>query len=84
MIEIALFEHWKKTELEQGRRITVAEVVRETGLQRNTIQGLLDGETTRLDTHVLDGLCRYFDVPAGTVPFLQYVPDTHERGNHAG
>lgn len=78
MIKIALFEYWKKTELEQGRRITVAEVVRETGLQRNTIQGLLDGETSRFDAPVLDALCAYFGVPSGTpIPFLVYVSDNH-------
>ena len=85
MVKIALFEFWKNAELERGQRITVAEVVRATGLQRNTVQGLLDGETGRLDVHVLDALCRYFGVPSGApIPFLIYEANTPERGNHAG
>lgn len=79
MIEITLFEFWKKAELERGQRITVAEVVRATGLQRNTIQGLLDGETRRLDAHVLNGLCKYFNVPPGPVPFLIYESDDSDH-----
>lgn len=84
MIKCTLFEAWKKAELERGRRITVIEVVNATGLSRNTVQGLLDGETTRFDAPVLAALCKYFSVPAGPIPFLEYVPDDPERGNHAG
>lgn len=74
-IQITLFAYWKQKEAERGERITVAEVARVTGLQRNTIQGLLDGETSRFDAVVLDALCRYFDVPAGPIPFIVYATE---------
>jgi DNA-binding Xre family transcriptional regulator len=75
MVKSALFEYWKQAELERGERITVADVVRSTGLQRNTVQGMLDGETTRYDAPVIDALCKYFAVVPGPVPFLVYELD---------
>ena len=75
MIKSTFFEFWKSAEIDRGRRITVAEVAKATGLRRNTIQGLLNGETTRFDAPVIDALCCYFNVPAGPIPFLVYEPD---------
>ena len=70
-----LFAFWKQKELERGERILISDVVRETGLQRNTIQNLLNASTTRFDAPVLKALCAFFDVPAGPVPFLVFEQD---------
>ena len=79
-----LFEFWRQKEVEQNRRITVSEVSRDCGIHRDAIQRLLDNESTRFDGPTLAALCKFFDVPAGPIPFLEYVPDESERGNHAG
>ena len=65
--------------MELGRRLTIAEVARGTGLERNTIKSWLDNRTTRYDQPVIDALCRYFDVPAGMIPFIVYEPDEGEE-----
>lgn len=71
-VRSTLFEFWQRKEMERGERISVAEVARATGIQRNTIQSLLDDKPTRFDGKVLSALCQYFDVPTGAIPFLVY------------
>ncbi len=71
-IKSMLFEFWKRAELERGERITVSGVAREAGISRSAIQRLLDGETSRFDGPTIDALCKFFDVPAGPIPFLAY------------
>lgn len=75
-IKSNLFAFWKQRELERGERILISDVVRETGLQRNTIQNMLNNSTTRFDAPVLEALCKFFNVPAGPVPFLVFEQDS--------
>jgi DNA-binding Xre family transcriptional regulator len=49
------------------------DVVRESGLNPNTISNLVNNITTRYDAHVLDALCRVLDVEPGDI--LAYAPD---------
>ena len=70
-----LFEFWRRKEIALRHRLTVAEVMRATGLHRDSIQGFLDGDVKRFDEPTLNKLCRYFDVPPGPVPFIVYEPD---------
>lgn len=82
MIKNTLFEFWLEQERLAGRRMQVSEVAKATGLHHNTIQKMLQRETTRFDAPVLNALCRYFNVPPGApVPFLIYESETPERGN---
>lgn len=74
-IRSELFRFWQEKELELGRRVTVSEVARQTGVSRNTIQRLLDGDSSRFDGQTLSAICTYFHVPAGRIPFLVYEPD---------
>lgn len=74
-IHSKLFQFWQQKELEFERRITVSEVTRSTGVSRDAIQRLLDNESTRFDGPTMTAICRFFDVPAGPVPFLVYEPD---------
>ena len=55
------------------KKVNVAEVVRQTGLARNTVAGLYHETTTRFDSSVLDTLCRYFNCQVGDL--LEFVPD---------
>ncbi len=83
-IKSNLFQFWQQKELELNRRVTVSEVARATHVSRESIQRLLDNESTRFDAPVIDALCRYFDVPAGPVPFLFYEPETGENPKTGG
>ena len=74
VVKSTLFEYWQQKEIELGKKITVAEVSRATGLQRNTIDSWLNNKTTRYDQPVINALCKYFNVPAGSIPFLKYEP----------
>lgn len=78
-IKSQLFEIWKKAELERGRSITVTEAVAATGLSRNAVQNLLDGNTARFDAPVIDALCKFFNVPPGPVPFLVFEPESTQE-----
>lgn len=84
-IKSELFKFWQEQEAKQERRITVAEVARATNLSRDAIQRLLDNNSSRFDGPTISALCRFFGVVSGEpIPFLTYVSDTPERGNHAG
>lgn len=74
-INVKLFEFWKQKEIELGRTITVMEVAGATGISRATLMRLRAGATSRADWDVIDRLCKFFDVPTGTIPFLTYADD---------
>jgi DNA-binding Xre family transcriptional regulator len=74
-IKIKLFELWKQKEIELGRTITVLEVAQQTGVSRATLMRLRAGTSGRADLAVIDKLCRFFDIPTGTIPFLVYERD---------
>ena len=74
-IKSTLFEYWNQKEIELGHKITVSDVVRATGLQRNTIDSWLKNKTTRYHQPVIDALCKYFNAPPGSIPFLKYEHD---------
>lgn len=69
------FQFWKNKELELGRPIEIIEIAKATGLHRETVANLLEGRTTRFDEPVLQKICKFFNVPAGPVPFIVYEPD---------
>ena len=75
VIQSKLFQFWQQKEMEFGRRITVIEVSRATKISRETIQRLLDNDSTRFDGATMAGLCEFFSVPAGPIPFLVFEHD---------
>lgn len=74
-MKLSLFNYWKQKELELNKSITVAEVARGTGLSRTTLTKLLTEEGSEFNSRTVDALCRFFEVPAGPVPFLVYTPE---------
>ncbi len=78
-VKSTLFQFWQQKELEFGRIISIAEVSRATGLHRDTIKRLMDGETSRFDEPVIDKLCGFFGVPDGPIPFLTYERNLKEK-----
>jgi len=55
------------------RKLKIADVQRDTGLARNTISGLYQETTTRIDLATLDTLCRHFGCTVGEL--VEYVED---------
>ncbi len=51
----------------------LADVIRATGLARNTLSGLYQETTARLDMATLNALCQHYDCAIGDL--LEYVPD---------
>jgi DNA-binding Xre family transcriptional regulator len=70
----ALFDIWKEREKELGRIITVTEVAEAIGHSRYAVAKLRDGKSGRVDLSLVNGVCRFFDIPAGPVPFIVYNP----------
>lgn len=72
----SLFDLWNKKEQRERRRITLTEISEVTGLSPETIRGIEQNRTTRLDASVLIALCKFFDVPPGPIPFIVYESDS--------
>lgn len=47
------------------KRLKIADVARETGVNRGTITRLYNETATRVDIEVLDLLCEYLDIEIG-------------------
>ena len=55
------------------RKEKIADVLRTTGLARNTLAGLYGETTTRLDIATLNAICQHFGCGIGEL--LEYIPD---------
>lgn len=53
------------------RKLKVAEVARDTGINRNTIHRLYNETATRLELDVIEQLCRYLDIAIGDLFEIQ-------------
>lgn len=51
----------------------LADLIRSTGLARNTVSGLYHESTSRLDVETLNSICRHYK--CGIADLLEYVPD---------
>jgi putative transcriptional regulator len=51
----------------------LADLIRSTGLARNTVTGLYRETTARIDTDTLNAICRHYDCTVADL--LEYVPD---------
>lgn len=47
------------------KRIKVAELARETGVNKNTIHRLYNETATRIDIEVIEKLCNYLEIEIG-------------------
>jgi putative transcriptional regulator len=55
------------------RRMSVAELQRQTGLSYVTLHNLYSDKSTRIDFETLNKICRALDVRPGDI--LEYAPD---------
>lgn len=60
MIRFHLKELIARHERKQGRRVTLDEIARETGIGRNTLTRLAGPTESNATTETLDKLCEYF------------------------
>ena len=58
------------------KRLKVAEVARDTGINKNTIHRLYNESVTRIDIEVIDILCRYLNIQIGDL--FELVDDNPE------
>lgn len=47
------------------RKLKVAEVARDTGINKNTLHRLYNESATRIDLDVIEKLCLYLDIEVG-------------------
>ncbi|MDM0091652.1 helix-turn-helix transcriptional regulator [Variovorax sp. J22G40] len=52
----------------------LADLIRSTGLARNTVAALYRESTTRLDLDTLNAICRHYGCTIAEL--LEYIPDT--------
>lgn len=73
--KLTLFSFWQDKQKEWGRRITVVEVSKATGINRATLAAYLDDKVKRPDLEVISKLCTFFGAAPGPVEFIRYEPD---------
>jgi len=56
-----------------AKRLKIADVVRDTGINRSTVNRLYHETTSRIDYQTLSELCRYLDCEIGDL--LEYKAD---------
>ncbi|MEW6426196.1 MAG: helix-turn-helix transcriptional regulator [Bacillota bacterium] len=71
MIVLRFEELLREKERQEGRRITIKEVAKETGISRQTLTRLSDPRGHVTNTAVLDRLCKYFRCQPGEL--LEYI-----------
>lgn len=54
----------------------LADLIRSTGLARNTVSGLYQETTSRLDLVTLNAICKHYE--CSIADLLEYVPDEAE------
>ena len=54
----------------------LADLIRATGLARNTVSGLYHETTSRLDIETLNAICKHYQ--CSVAELLEYVPDEEE------
>jgi putative transcriptional regulator len=47
------------------KKLKVAEIARDTGINKNTLHRLYNETATRVDLEVVEQLCRYLDIEVG-------------------
>ncbi len=63
----------------EGRRITLGEVVEETGISRATLTRVANVPGYNTNTDTLNLLCKYFECEPGNL--MQLVPDISENNS---
>lgn len=78
MIRFRLREMISDREFKEGRRISLEEIARGTGIQRTTISRISGQRGYNTTTDNIDKLCRYFECNVDKL--MEYVPDEEVAG----
>lgn len=78
MIRFRLREIIIDKEFKEGRRISLDEIARETGIHRTTLSRIAGQRGYNTTTDNIDKLCRYFGCTVGNL--MEYVPDEEVGG----
>lgn len=73
MIRFKIREQVAQKMIRERRAVSLAEVARETGINRGVISGLANQSRSNTVTDNLDRLCRYFGCGLGDI--AEYVED---------
>lgn len=77
-----LFTLWLEHEKKIGRRLSLREVSRATGLSVRTVSDMRDGKARRFDVKTLINLCRFFGIESGVpIPFILFIADPGKPGD---
>ncbi|MFZ5619691.1 MAG: helix-turn-helix domain-containing protein [Pseudomonadota bacterium] len=73
MIRFRLKEVIADREFREGRRITLEEIAKRTGIHRTTLSKIANTRGYNTTTDNLDRLCSYFQCPIGAL--VEHIPD---------
>lgn len=76
MIRYRFKERLADREFVEGRRITLDEVSRETGISRPTLTRITNQQGYSTSTEILEKLCKYFDCQI--CDLVEYVADKED------
>jgi DNA-binding Xre family transcriptional regulator len=79
MIRFFLKERISDLEFQQGRRITLDEVAKATGIHRTTLSKIANKRGYNCTTDNLDKLCAFFGCPIEKV--IEYLPEVEAPAN---
>jgi putative transcriptional regulator len=78
MIRFRLKELMAEKEFQEGRRITLEEISKATGVHRTTLSKVSNQKGYNTTTEVLDKLCEFFDVELGIL--AERIKEDSESG----
>jgi putative transcriptional regulator len=76
MIRFRFKELMAEKEFQEGRRITLEEVSKATGIHRTTLSKVSNQKGYNTTIEVLDKLCEFFDVELGVL--AEHIKDNSE------
>jgi DNA-binding Xre family transcriptional regulator len=65
-------------ERQLGRRMRLRDIAKFVGITDTTMTSWIRNEVSRFDTHVVVGLCNYFDIEIGDLLYFEYEEETEE------
>jgi putative transcriptional regulator len=78
MIRFRLKELMAEKEFQEGRRITLEEISKATGIHRTTLSKVSNQKGYNTTTEVLDKLCEFFYVELGAL--AEHIKEDSEGG----
>ena len=73
-----LLELISQKQVEENRMLTAAQVARESGVHRFTINNWLSGDVARVDEVTAMKLCRYFECDLSDLVYIDWAGEREE------